>query len=110
MDASRRLAGELIHPPGAGALAELGLLEHLQPDDGAAVKGFSVHFGDSSAPVRLPYRGGNTHVGAFALEHSLIRERMMEAVARLPRCRLSMRRRETNSSCRWGAWRRKAVP
>src|SRR5579864_8921860 len=86
MDATRRLAGELIHPPGAAALGELGLLAPLRAHEGARIAGFSVHFGDGRGhnAIRLPYRDASGGGSAFAMEHSLIRERMIAAVARLP--------------------------
>lgn len=88
MDASRRLAGELIHPAGAQALDQLGLLAAFH---GAAaqspVNGFSVSFDGSGhgGTVRLPYAllSGNAQP-AFAMEHSLIREGLTSAVSRLP--------------------------
>ena len=85
MDSSKRLAGELVHPPGTAALDELGLLDHLHIGEGSRVKGFSVRFsGDTdTAVVHLPYEAQNGHLG-FAMEHSLMRERLLAAAARCP--------------------------
>jgi squalene monooxygenase len=92
MDACRRLAGELIHPAGVQALDQLGLLPAFQDGEAAPVAGFSVSFGcfphggsAHGGSVRLPYTllPGTAHT-AFAMEHSLIRERLMSALSRLP--------------------------
>jgi 2-polyprenyl-6-methoxyphenol hydroxylase-like FAD-dependent oxidoreductase len=91
MDASRRLAGELVHPTGASALAELGLLDAVRGGERTDVTGFSVRFGGAadSKVVRLPYSvGGEPGQAAFAVEHSLMRERLLAAVARLARVTL----------------------
>jgi 2-polyprenyl-6-methoxyphenol hydroxylase-like FAD-dependent oxidoreductase len=87
MDASRRLAGELIHPAGVKALDQLGLLAAFRGAEASPIDGFSVSFGGSAdaGGIRLPYDllRGNRHP-AFAMEHSLIRERLIAAVARFP--------------------------
>jgi 2-polyprenyl-6-methoxyphenol hydroxylase-like FAD-dependent oxidoreductase len=87
MDATRRLAGELIHPAGVNALDQLGLLATFHGAEASRIEGFSVSFGASAdtGGVRLPYAllQGNGH-RAFAMEHSLIRERVIAAAARLP--------------------------
>lgn len=83
IDASRRLAGELVHDTGAAALAELGLLDALHAGDRMDVTGFSVRFGGAadSKVVRLEYRRqGEPAQSAFAMEHGLIRHRLLEAV------------------------------
>src|SRR5206468_1240467 len=53
LDGSKRLAGELIHPPGTTDLAELGLLGALEAVGGAPVRGFAV-LADGQAHL-LPY-------------------------------------------------------
>lgn len=85
LDATRRLAGELIHPPGAAALAELGLLPALRQSVGAPVNGFAIYLGAKSPACVLPYDEipGVTRQG-LAIEHTYLRERLLEAVARLP--------------------------
>src|ERR1051326_2738831 len=83
MDASRRLAGELIHPTGVAALAELGLLDAVRGEDRSSVTGFSLRFGGAADAkvVRLPY-GKSAHA-AIAVEHGIMRQRLLNAAARL---------------------------
>jgi 2-polyprenyl-6-methoxyphenol hydroxylase-like FAD-dependent oxidoreductase len=87
LDASKRLAGELMHPPGVADLADLGLLPCLERVGGASVHGFAVfHGAGSPAPhCRLPYADirGLKNMG-FALEHGALRELLLCAVERLP--------------------------
>jgi squalene monooxygenase len=45
MDYERRLAGELIHPPGVADLHELGLTDGLRAAGGTGVQGFAVFAG-----------------------------------------------------------------
>ena len=42
LDGAKRLAGELIHPPGASDLAQLGLLPSLERAGGVPIRGFAV--------------------------------------------------------------------
>ncbi|HEX9820509.1 MAG TPA: monooxygenase, partial [Methylomirabilota bacterium] len=71
LDSSKRLAGELIHPPGAADLAELGLLGDLEAAGGTPVLGFAV-IGDGQAHV-LPYaRVDGQRPTGFAMEHAAI--------------------------------------
>lgn len=83
----RRLAGELIHPPGVDGLCELGLMD---PDDlnGSAVEGFAIfpftgHDGES--PVRLPYGvvDGRKRCGV-AIEHNVLKQQLLSKVQTLP--------------------------
>lgn len=83
----RRLAGELIHPPGVEGLRELGLLTEDDPL-GAEVQGFAVFpFGqqDGTEAVVLPYgeHEGRNRRG-IAIEHSLLKKRLLDAVQRFP--------------------------
>src|SRR5881409_1130077 len=64
LDFSRRLAGELIHPPGKSALAELGLLRFMEEAGGVGSLGFAVFprafdvpcaAGESNRACLLPY-------------------------------------------------------
>ena len=87
LDATRRLSGELVHHTGAAALAELGLLDAIAPDERTEVRGFSVRFGGSpeSKVVRLSYRHcPNGCQSGFAMEHAMLRERLLESVLRRP--------------------------
>lgn len=87
MDAAKRLAGELLHPAGVQALDELGLLHAFQDTGASPVSGFSISFSGSAhaGTIRLPYAllPGKAHT-AFAMEHGLIRERLISAASRLP--------------------------
>jgi 2-polyprenyl-6-methoxyphenol hydroxylase-like FAD-dependent oxidoreductase len=99
MDASRRLAGELVHPTGAAALAQLGLLDAARGEDRSDVTGFSVRFGGAvdSKVVRLPYSvSGAPANPAFAMEHNRMRERLFAAVARMTRVTVLDRSRITS--------------
>jgi len=80
---SRRLAGEVFHPPGVAGLAELNLLAALTEGSIANINGFCV-FLDNEC-IRLPYDAVPAHSKAgLCLEHGLIRERMMKAAIALP--------------------------
>jgi squalene monooxygenase len=82
---TRRLAGELIHPPGVAGLEELGLLDALAAAPAVCIDGFSLFSDPNSRPIRLPYALVSAHTRpALSLEHSLIRERLLAAVGALP--------------------------
>jgi squalene monooxygenase len=83
LDGTKRLAGELIHPPGTTDLAELGLLEALQAVGGAPVRGFAV-LADGQAHL-LPYApvAGLRETG-LAMEHGAIGTTLRDAIARRP--------------------------
>lgn len=83
----RRLAGELIHPPGIRGLCELGLLDENQAF-GAQVKGFAIypaHWHEPSDCTILPYGevDGKQRSG-LAIEHSFLKEHMLEKVQSFP--------------------------
>ena len=75
-DASKRLAGEWLHPPGVGVLGRLGIDVAAEAAGANAGRGFVVFPDDGSAPIMLPYPDGMQGV---SLEHenlvSLVRER-----------------------------------
>jgi squalene monooxygenase len=80
---ARRLAGEVFHPPGVAGLAEVGLLPVLMHAPAVTVNGFCV-FSDGDC-IRLPYDSVPAHrMPGLCLEHSLIRERLLNAVRALP--------------------------
>lgn len=80
---SRRLSGEVFHPPGVQGLAELGLLPALTATPAVNVDGFSIWLNGDS--VRLPYSAVATHrTAGLSLSHDSIRERMGNAVSALP--------------------------
>jgi len=85
---NRRLAGEVFHPPGVAGLAELGLLPAVMSAPAVTVNGFSVS--SDGEFIRLPYDSVPTHrLPGLCLEHTLIRQRMRDAVSALPNVILS---------------------
>ncbi len=84
LDNTKRLAGELIHPPGVLALRELGLASALEDAGAVAVQGFVVFPGGKEATHVLPYsEGGNRHTG-LAIEHAAMTEALTARVSKLP--------------------------
>jgi squalene monooxygenase len=87
----RRLAGEVFHPPGVARLAELGLLRAVMSAPAVTVEGFSVS--SDGELIRLPYDTVPTHrLPGLCLEHTLIRQRMRDAVSVLPNIMLNRAR------------------
>ncbi len=82
LDHARRLAGELIHPPGVAALRDLGLLHHLQKAGGIPVSGFAV-FADGSDVLCYEEVNGIPETG-LAIEHKAMAEALLDAVEKLP--------------------------
>jgi 2-polyprenyl-6-methoxyphenol hydroxylase-like FAD-dependent oxidoreductase len=85
LDGSKRLAGELIHPPGVTDLAELGLLEPLSRAGVAPVLGFAVVPDADSDAYLLPYGaipGLRRH--GFAMDHAVMTSALLGAVRRRP--------------------------
>jgi 2-polyprenyl-6-methoxyphenol hydroxylase-like FAD-dependent oxidoreductase len=89
IDSTKRLAGELIHPPGASDLAELGLLAPLEKAGVALVHGFAVSPEAAAEPYLLPYGEipGVQRPG-FAVDHAVLSATLLETAARLPRVTL----------------------
>ncbi len=79
----RRLAGELIHPPGIDGLCELGLLDRDMPL-GSEVKGFAIfpsNLGKDEECMVLPYgESEGKQVSGLAIEHTLLKEKILERV------------------------------
>lgn len=97
LDDSRRLAGELLHPPGVEGLAELGVLDSLMRQPAVTVKGFCVVDTDGSEQIKLPYDAVRAHrVPGLSLEHGLIRQRLMQAAKELPLVKVIENARVTN--------------
>lgn len=81
----RRLAGELLHPPGVAGLAELGVLNRLMCEPAMAINGFCISSGPDEECIRLPYDACPSHrAPGLSLDHGLIRERLMQAARMLP--------------------------
>jgi squalene monooxygenase len=84
----RRLAGELIHPPGIDGLKELGLLDG-DSGIGAEIRGFSIYpyspEQDNVESITLPYSEveGLTH-GGMAIEHETLKDHLLEKVRHFP--------------------------
>jgi 2-polyprenyl-6-methoxyphenol hydroxylase-like FAD-dependent oxidoreductase len=74
--ASRRLAGEWLHPPGVEVLGRLGIDVPTEAAGATEGRGFVVFPDDGSSPIMLPYPDGMRGV---SLEHdslvSLVRDR-----------------------------------
>ena len=82
----RRLAGELLHPPGVAGLAELGVLNSLMREPALAVNGFCIFSGAHKECIKLPYDVVPSHrMPGLSVEHGLIRERLMQCVRGLPK-------------------------
>lgn len=79
----RRLAGELIHPPGIEDLCRLGLLDD-RAMPGSPVKGFAIFPADRSSVI-LCYgeRPGIRSLGR-AIEHRILKHHLLETVQRFP--------------------------
>jgi squalene monooxygenase len=84
--ADRRLAGELIHPPGVAALTELGLYCANGFDGAVPMKGFVAFPGpeDNRAEICLPYVEGQCCRYGIALDHARIRSNLQDAAENLP--------------------------
>jgi 2-polyprenyl-6-methoxyphenol hydroxylase-like FAD-dependent oxidoreductase len=85
LDSTKRLAGELLHPPGVADLAALGLLDNLTALGAAPIGGFAVLPEAASEAYLLPYgqTPGLPRQG-FAMEHGHLTAALLAAVGRLP--------------------------
>lgn len=93
----RRLAGELIHPPGIAGLCQLGLLDEAAPL-GSPVKGFAIFPSniDGEECMVLPYgEADGKQRSGLAIEHSLLKEHMLEKVQGFPGVRARIGARVT---------------
>ena len=94
----RRLAGELIHPPGIDGLKQLGLLAD-EPEIGSPIRGFSIfpfkEGAEYEESIILPYSEveGLDH-GGMAIEHQSLKEHLLPPSARRRSSRLSLMRKE----------------
>jgi len=81
----RRLAGELMHPPAAQNLEDLGLLEHLEQAGAARIDGFELFRGADHPGLKLPYADiGEGRRSSIAIEHSTMTRTLLNAVAQRP--------------------------
>jgi 2-polyprenyl-6-methoxyphenol hydroxylase-like FAD-dependent oxidoreductase len=89
LDETKRLAGELVHPPGVADLAELGLLAPLEKAGALPVRGFAVYPDRDQPPAILPYGeiAGLAREG-FAIDHVALSDGLRRAAELLPRVRL----------------------
>jgi len=89
LPSDKRLAGELMHPPAAQRLEELGLLHVLEKAGGVAVHGFAVYAGGDAAAALLHYDEvpGSRKTG-IAIEHADLTRALLEEVASRPRVTL----------------------
>jgi 2-polyprenyl-6-methoxyphenol hydroxylase-like FAD-dependent oxidoreductase len=96
LDNAKRLAGELIHPPGASDLDELGLLAPLERSGVAPVLGFAVSPEASAEPYLLAYGEipGVRRLG-FAMDHAALSATLLTVAARLPHVTLWLDARVT---------------
>jgi squalene monooxygenase len=88
----RRLAGELIHPPGIDGLRQLGLLDDVAAL-GAPVSGFAVFpfpgeegvTDECASTVLLPYGEGKPgDAQGWAIEHRLLKDHLLDTVEKFP--------------------------
>lgn len=81
----RRLAGELIHPPGMAGLVDLGLCDNGALPGAVAIRGFRVFREQGGRAVELLYDNDlQSGLSGNALEHGRIRTSLEAAAARLP--------------------------
>ncbi|MBX7193670.1 MAG: FAD-dependent monooxygenase, partial [Sandaracinaceae bacterium] len=81
LPSDRRLAGELMHPPAARDLDELGLLEPLRAAGAAPVYGFAIFRSASDPGTLLSYsevRGQRST--SVAIEHAVLARPLLAAV------------------------------
>ena len=79
-NASKRMAGEWLHPPAVRMLREVGLRLDTQPRS-TTNKGFAVFPEDGSEPIVLPYVDG---AHGLTCEHAAIVSRLREATQNEP--------------------------
>jgi 2-polyprenyl-6-methoxyphenol hydroxylase-like FAD-dependent oxidoreductase len=98
-DHGRRLAGELIHPPGIDGLCELGLLSE-ETAAGKAVRGFAIFpfkQEQGTESVLLPYGEMQGRVrSGLAIEHRLLKDHLLDTVKDFPGVRVWLGTRVTD--------------
>jgi len=85
LPSDKRLAGELMHPPAAQRLEDLGLLHVLEKAGGVPVHGFAVFTGGDAAEAILHYGEvpGSRKTG-LAVEHADLTRALLAEVATRP--------------------------
>jgi len=79
---ARRLAGELMHPPSADRLDDLGLLDPLMAAGAAPVYGFVIFQGAQDPGTLLSYSEvPGCRTSSIALDHALMTKTLLAAVA-----------------------------
>jgi squalene monooxygenase len=81
LDHARRLAGELIHPPGVADFRALGLLECLRESGAVPVHGFAVYAGAAEV-LRYDEIPGLKEQG-LAIEHGAMARALLTTVEKL---------------------------
>jgi 2-polyprenyl-6-methoxyphenol hydroxylase-like FAD-dependent oxidoreductase len=81
--AERRLAGELIHPPGVDGLAELGLYDRTGFAAAVPIRGFCVFQDGDQRGTELPYDRRASRM-AVGFEHGAIRASLEASAEQLP--------------------------
>ena len=79
-EASKRLAGEWLHPPAVRILRDIGI-QFDTPDCATPGKGFAVFPEDGTQPIMLPYLQGSH---GLACEHAELVSRLHDAVHHEP--------------------------
>jgi squalene monooxygenase len=77
---SARLAGEWLHPTGAGVLKDLGVELPATGVEHALGRGFAI-FPKGGAPIVLPYVGGELGIGC---QHHLLVGALQQVIAKHP--------------------------
>jgi 2-polyprenyl-6-methoxyphenol hydroxylase-like FAD-dependent oxidoreductase len=84
LDRTKRLAGELIHPPGVTDLATLGLRDHLPQESVVPVLGFAVvPEGDAAAYILRYGEIPGLEPHGLTIEHTDLAAGLEKALARL---------------------------
>lgn len=95
---ARRLAGELIHPPGVEGLRALDLLDVVK-EVAVPVRGFAIFRGAGCAGPEvdmLPYDDcPQSDVCGLVIEHRVLKERLLEQVRSFPGVTVRMNARVT---------------
>jgi len=96
---ARRLAGELIHPPGVEGLRALDLLDEVK-EVAVPVRGFAIFRGSDCAGPEvevLPYDDRpQSRVCGLVIEHRVLKERLLDQIRSFPGITIRMNARVTS--------------